>query len=359
MKCAYCQETLQKNDKFCASCGKKVTNKISMKHDENTVRKSKRKIPFSVLFLSVLFITAVLVWGVIAYINKPYYVSGFEAGNTYYDDEEDTTLLMSTFGEDHESERSNYKKEQSDDNDYEEVELSLVESMSNVSSGRYSSFNFEKGIIVENTGDVPIYLDDFEFSFKDRDGDKVTLEELEEANDDFYFLIYNDLPNRAIYPGERYTILVDEYIDGSAIRESGYEFGLVDQDLRETIKAMFTVSYYVKDKDIENVKKGKVLKDNPHPQFEMENVKLQESGDEILISGMLTTESKQDYGDLLISIEFYDESENLQYVQKVTTAYYGDSIDLSEDLELEEIPNRIIFDTFAEDYIVNINVTAY
>jgi len=358
MKCSNCNKAINDDEiRFCPSCGKEVEGNAG-KANVGELPKKRKVSPSFILPLALILI-GVAIWGVIAYINKPYYTSAFEKAGSHYANSEDTTLFVTQFSEDHESEYSSYEKDWGDDEDYPEVELSLVGGISNIDYKRSTNVYFEKGLIFENTGEVPVYLDDVEFAFKNIYGEEVTLEELEDMHEDFYFLYHEFLPERPIYPGETFSVNIDYFIDGTALEAVGREVGLLNEEHIEKVRAIFKINYYVKDKDLEMAQKGKVLKNNPHPLFEMKDVELEEAEDIILISGELVTDSKEKRIDpVYISLEFYDDRGELHYIQKGQTTYYGEAIDLAEDLEFDEIPNRIIFDTFAEEYVVKVNVIA-
>src|SRR5699024_2885000 len=277
--------------------------------------------------------------------NSSYYESAFGL----HDNEDFEELpFTDTFS----TEKGHSLKNEDDSNNPTGVELSIKDSYKYKEVSDSYSVTMQNSIILENTGDVPIFIEEINSKFKSPDGD------LEDGIDmEDFDLLFDRVPERPIYPGEEFNYNQDPYLDESESLELEEDLNI---DNLSDVEVIYEVDYYAQEKDVEAVQEGKKIKENPYEvTYNQKNIVVDEEDEETVVTGELSllTDFRDLEGtyDFPVSLKFYDENGDLHYIEKQYLSVIDEKVDL-EDVEFEPIPAPLIFDTSVEDLYLKVHV---
>lgn len=137
------------------------------------------------------------------------------------------------------------------------VELSIKDSYIYRKDTNYYSEIMQNGIVLENTGDVPILVDEIDLRLESEYGDSENSIEVEE----FEVILFDEVPERPIYPGEEFNYNAEALLQENEFHKSRKN---LDIENISDVEVVYEIDFYVQEKDVENVEKGKKIKENPY-----------------------------------------------------------------------------------------------
>lgn len=219
-------------------------------------------------------------------------------------------------------------------------------------------FLFTRGVLLKNTGQVPILIKNIKFQFEDmydswHDVDDLWDVSFESEDYDWpYNLSYSDYyeENMIVYPGEEFPYAIQGKISYPLLIDSDIPLNLSDEWIDPGV---FSVEYAVHHSDIENYSLGKELKERKQSPFVVSDLELEYTDDDYhsdIITGKITYEGNEESSNYFYPyVKIYEDILGTDEQKLVALAIGEYNLSLEKDEEIEfEMP---IFTPFlSQDY---------